>query len=142
MKKLNHLGKKSEVKYTSPDPKVLEHVPNPFSTKANNPNNVSGVVRISAPEFTSLCPITGQPDFATIDIEYVPNKRLVESKSLKLYLTQFRQNGEFHEACVNRIANDLVDLLKPKFLRVEGLFTPRGGIAIHPEAVYGSLPDC
>ena len=141
MKKLSHLGKKSKVAYDTPDATTLEWVPNPFNGKKNNPNNVQGLVRISAPEFTSLCPITGQPDFATIEIEYMPKKRLVESKSLKLYLTQFRQNGEFHEACVNRIANDLVNLLEPQYLRVEGLFTPRGGIAIHPVAVFGELSD-
>lgn len=139
MNKLKHLGKKSEIKYESPDPAVLESVPNPFSS-SENPNKVDGIVRISAPEFTSLCPITGQPDFATIKIEYIPGETLVESKSLKLYLTQFRQSGEFHEACVNRIANDLVNLLSPQYLKVEGLFTPRGGIAIHPEAVYGKMP--
>lgn len=141
MKKLSHLGQKSKIQYDKPDPNTLEWVPNPFGTKKENPNSVGGIVRLSAPEFTSLCPITGQPDFATIEIEYIPNKRLVESKSLKLYLTQFRQSGEFHEACVNRIANDLVTILKPKYLRVEGLFTARGGISIHPVAVYGDINE-
>lgn len=136
MQDLKHLGQKSEIRYDNPDASTLEAVPNPFAIAAANPNKVSGLVRISASEFTSLCPITGQPDFAVIDIEYIPRERLVESKSLKIYLGQFRQQGEFHEACVNRIANDLVTLLEPEYLKVVGRFTSRGGIAIHPEAEY------
>lgn len=132
---LKHLGKKSEVRHDNPEAATLESVPNPFSPETN-PNRVSGKISITAAEFTSLCPITGQPDFATIEIEYIPRERLVESKSLKLYLGQFRQHGEYHEACVNRIANDLVDLLEPEYLQVVGKFTPRGGIAIHPKATY------
>jgi len=97
---------------------------------------VQGAIHIEAPEFTSLCPITGQPDFATIVIDYIPIERCVESKSLKLYLGRFRQEGEFHEACVNRIANDLVDLLDPLYMKVEGRFTPRGGIPLWPTAEY------
>jgi len=135
MPELKHLGQKSEVRHDNPDAKTLEHVPNPFHPDSN-PNKVTGMVSITAAEFTSLCPITGQPDFATIEIEYIPRERLVESKSLKLYLGQFRQQGEFHEACVNRIANDLVTLLEPEYLQVIGKFTPRGGIAIHPKATY------
>ena len=83
-------------------------------------------------EFTSLCPKTGQPDHARMEIVYVPNKLMIESKSLKLYLFSFRNTGEFHEDVCNRIANDLFDLLKPDYLRVYGDFAPRGGLAIKP----------
>ncbi|MBX9669910.1 MAG: preQ(1) synthase [Candidatus Obscuribacterales bacterium] len=135
MQDLKHLGNKSEVRYTEPDATTLEWVPNPFGG-SENPNQVKGTITICASEFTSLCPITGQPDFGIIEIEYVPHERLVESKSLKLYLGQFRQQGEFHEACINRIANDLVSLLQPELLVVTGKFTARGGITIHPRAEY------
>ena len=87
-------------------------------------------VQFNCPEFTSLCPITGQPDFAEIKIMYIPAKRMVESKSLKLYLFSFRNNGDFHEDCVNIIMKDLVKLMDPKYIEVIGLFTPRGGISI------------
>ncbi len=133
---LKHLGQKSNIKYDRPEASTLEWVPNPFASSEENPNAVQGVVQISAPEFTSLCPITGQPDFATIEIEYEPRERCVESKSLKLYLGEFRQHGEFHESCVNRIANDLVNLLEPEWLVVTGKFTSRGGISLHPRAEY------
>ncbi len=89
-------------------------------------------VKFDCPEFTSLCPMTGQPDFATIYICYVPDKKLIESKSLKLYLFSFRNHGDFHEDCVNIIMNDLIKLLDPKYIEVFGRFTPRGGISIHP----------
>lgn len=133
---LKQLGQKTEYIYDQPSIEVLEHVPNPFSIKEQNPSQVSGTVHIEATEFTSLCPITGQPDFATIVIDYIPRERLVESKSLKLYLGRFRQYGEFHESCVNRIANDLIKLLEPSYIKVEGRFTPRGGISIWPVAEY------
>lgn len=94
-------------------------------------------VQFNCPEFTSLCPITGQPDFAEIKIMYIPSERMVESKSLKLYLFSFRNNGDFHEDCVNIIMKDLVKLMKPKYIEVIGLFTPRGGISIYPYANYG-----
>jgi len=94
-------------------------------------------VQFNCPEFTSLCPITGQPDFAEIKIIYIPAKRMVESKSLKLYLFSFRNNGDFHEDCVNIIMKDLVKLMEPKYIEVVGLFTPRGGISIYPYANYG-----
>jgi 7-cyano-7-deazaguanine reductase len=94
-------------------------------------------VRFNCPEFTSLCPITGQPDFATIFISYIPGEKLVESKSLKLYLFSFRNHGAFHEDCVNIIKNDLIKLLEPKYLEVLGKFFPRGGISIDPYANYG-----
>ena len=94
-------------------------------------------VQFNCPEFTSLCPITGQPDFAEIKIMYIPAMRMVESKSLKLYLFSFRNNGDFHEDCVNIIMKDLVKLMEPKYIEVIGLFTPRGGISIYPYANYG-----
>ena len=94
-------------------------------------------VRFNCPEFTSLCPITGQPDFAEIRIAYIPAKRMVESKSLKHYLFSFRNHGDFHEDCVNIIMKDLIQLMHPKFIEVTGIFTPRGGISIWPYANYG-----
>jgi 7-cyano-7-deazaguanine reductase len=94
-------------------------------------------VRFNCPEFTTLCPITGQPDFAEIRICYVPDVKMVESKSLKLYLFSFRNNGDFHEDCVNTIMKDLVKLMDPKYIEVTGFFTPRGGISIYPYANYG-----
>ncbi|MDY6182791.1 MAG: preQ(1) synthase, partial [Candidatus Cryptobacteroides sp.] len=94
-------------------------------------------VRFNCPEFTSLCPITGQPDFAEIRISYIPDRRMVESKSLKLYLFSFRNHGDFHEDCVNKIMKDLIRLMDPKYIEVTGLFTPRGGISIFPYCNYG-----
>ena len=94
-------------------------------------------VQFNCPEFTSLCPITGQPDFAEIKIMYIPDRRMVESKSLKLYLFSFRNHGDFHEDCVNTILDDLVKLMDPRYIVVLGLFVPRGGISIHPYANYG-----
>lgn len=113
---------------------LLEKFPNPFTI--TNPHKATGRININAPEFTSLCPLTLQPDFATIVIDYQPDQWCVESKSLKLYLGSFRNQGEFHESCVNRIMNDLVDLLNPVDIRISGLFTPRGGIAFHPTATW------
>ena len=94
-------------------------------------------VQFNCPEFTSLCPITGQPDFDEIRILYIPDKRMVESKSLKLYLFSFRNHGDFHEDCVNIITDDLIKLMDPRYIEVLGLFVPRGGISIHPYANYG-----
>ncbi|MEK5231703.1 preQ(1) synthase [Lysinibacillus sp. FSL K6-0232] len=94
-------------------------------------------VKFNCPEFTSLCPITQQPDFATMYISYIPDKKLVESKSLKLYLFSFRNHGDFHEDCVNIIMNDLIQLLDPRYIEVWGKFTPRGGISIDPWCNYG-----
>ena len=111
-------------------PEVLESFPN------KHPQN-DYWVKFNCPEFTSLCPMTGQPDFATIYISYVPDERLVESKSLKLYLFSFRNHGDFHEDCINIIMKDLVRLMQPKYIEVIGLFTPRGGISIYPYANYG-----
>ena len=94
-------------------------------------------VKFNCPEFTSLCPITGQPDFATIYISYVPDVKMVESKSLKIYLYSFRNHGDFHEDCVNIIMKDLIALMDPKYIEVWGKFTPRGGISIDPYCNYG-----
>lgn len=94
-------------------------------------------VRFNCPEFTAVCPITGQPDFAEIRIGYIPGQRMVESKSLKLYLFSFRNHGAFHEDCVNIIMKDLIALMDPKYIEVTGFFLPRGGISIHPYANWG-----
>lgn len=95
------------------------------------------IVTLDCPEFTSLCPVTGQPDFGHILIKYIPRVRMVESKSLKLYLFSFRNRGDFHEDCVNIIMKDLIKLMDPRYIEVIGLFNPRGGIAIKPFANYG-----
>lgn len=126
---LSLLGKKTEYK-DNYAPEVLEYFEN------KHPDN-DYWVRFNCPEFTSLCPITGQPDFATILIDYIPALRMVESKSLKLYLFSFRNHGDFHEDCVNIIMKDLIKLMDPKYIEVTGLFTPRGGISIHPYCNYG-----
>jgi len=110
-------------------PEVLESFVN------MHPDN-EYLVTFHCPEFTTLCPKTGQPDFATIVISYIPRERMVESKSLKLYLGSFRNHGDFHEDCVNIIMKDLVRLMNPKYLEVTGIFTPRGGISIYPFAQY------
>ncbi len=112
------------------NPKVLETFEN------LHPDN-EYVVTFNCPEFTALCPITGQPDFGRIVIRYIPRQRMVESKSLKLYLFSFRNQGDFHEDCVNIIMKDLVKLMDPRYLEVTGYFNPRGGIAIVPFANYG-----
>ena len=112
------------------NPELLEKFPN------KHPDN-DYMVTLNCPEFTSLCPKTGQPDFAEIKINYIPDQFIVESKSLKLYLFSFRNHGDFHEDCANIIMKDLVKLLEPKYLEVEGIFTPRGVISIYPFANYG-----
>ena len=99
------------------------------------------VIQFQIPEFTCHCPLTGQPDFAKIVIDYQPDQLCVESKSLKLYLGSFRMHGEFHESCVNRICNDLVKLLDPAWITVRGEFTPRGGIPFWPTAEYRKKQD-
>ena len=126
---LKNLGKKTEYNFDY-TPEILEkfnnkHVENDYFIKFN------------CPEFTSLCPITGQPDFATIYISYIPDKYCVESKSLKLYLFSFRNHGDFHEDCVNIIMKDLIKLLNPRYIEVWGKFLPRGGLSIDPYANYG-----
>ena len=95
------------------------------------------LVTFDCPEFTSLCPVTGQPDFGHIFINYIPDKLMVESKSLKLYLFSFRNQGDFHEDCVNTIMKDLIRVMQPRYIEVIGRFMPRGGISIYPFANYG-----
>lgn len=111
-------------------PRVLESFPNKHPEQ-------DYFVKFNCPEFTSLCPVTGQPDFATMYISYVPDERLVESKSLKIYLYSFRNHGDFHEDCVNIIMEDLRALLEPKYIEVWGKFTPRGGLSIDPYVNWG-----
>ena len=124
---LGNQNTKYEFDYT---PEVLETFDN------KHPKN-EYLVTLHCPEFTSLCPKTGQPDFGHIIISYIPRVRMVESKSLKLYLFSFRNHGDFHEDCVNIIMKDLIDLMDPKYIEVKGLFNPRGGISIIPFANYG-----
>ena len=127
------LGNQGTVYADNYAPQVLETFPN------KHPEN-EYLVTFNCPEFTTLCPKTGQPDFGKIIINYIPRERMVESKSLKLYLFSFRNHGDFHEDCVNIIMKDLVKLMDPKYLEVVGVFMPRGGIAIYPFANYGD-PD-
>lgn len=129
-KDLTLLGNKN-VKYKD------DYAPEVLETFVNKHQNNDYFVKFNCPEFTSLCPITGQPDFATITIAYVPDVKMVESKSLKLYLFSFRNHGDFHEDCVNIIMKDLIKLMDPKYIEVWGKFTPRGGISIDPYCNYG-----
>ncbi len=124
------LGNQGTVYSDNYNPGVLETFEN------KHPEN-EYVVRFDCPEFTTLCPKTGQPDFGHIRISYIPRERMVESKSLKLYLFSFRNHGDFHEDCINIIMNDLWDLMDPQYIEVEGRFMPRGGISIHPFANRG-----
>ena len=128
-KELNLLGKKTEY--------LQEYTPGVLEAFTNKHLENDYWVHFECPEFTSLCPITHQPDFATIQIDYIPDVKMVESKSLKLYLFGFRNHGAFHEDCVNLIMKDLIRLMNPKYIEVVGLFTPRGGISIHPYCNYG-----
>ena len=129
---------KDNLKALGRETEYLNHyAPEVLETFENKHPNNDYWVQFNCPEFTSLCPITGQPDFAEIKIMYIPAMRMVESKSLKLYLFSFRNNGDFHEDCVNIIMKDLVKLMQPKYIEVIGLFTPRGGISIYPYANYG-----
>ncbi len=126
---LQQLGHKTLYKSTYA-PEVLE-------TFTNKHQKNDYWVRFNCPEFTSLCPITSQPDFAEIRISYIPDVKMVESKSLKLYLFSFRSEGAFHEDCVNIIMKDLIKLMEPRYIEVTGFFLPRGGISIHPYANWG-----
>ena len=126
---LRALGKETPVKY--------DYAPALLETFRNQHPENDYWVRFNCPEFTTLCPITGQPDFAEIVIKYIPDELMVESKSLKLYLFSFRSHGDFHEDCVNTVMKDLIKLMNPKYIEVEGRFTPRGGISIWPYANYG-----
>lgn len=128
--KLTLLGNK-DVEYKS------DYCPEVLETFVNKHRENDYFVKFNCPEFTSLCPITGQPDFATIYISYIPDELMVESKSLKLYLFSFRNHGDFHEDCVNIIMKDLIKLMNPKYIEVWGKFLPRGGISIDPYCNYG-----
>jgi 7-cyano-7-deazaguanine reductase len=116
---------------------LFEYAPEILEVFDNKHPNRDYFVKFNCPEFTSLCPITGQPDFATIYISYIPGQKMVESKSLKLYLFSFRNHGDFHEDCMNIIMNDLIQLMDPRYIEVWGKFTPRGGISIDPYCNYG-----
>ena len=127
---LHHLGSQGTRYSSDYDPEVLE-------TFQNKHPDHDYFVKFNCPEFTTLCPITGQPDFGNITISYVPDQRMVESKSLKLYLYSFRMHGDFHEDCVNIIMEDLKKCMDPKYIEVWGRFNPRGGISIDPYCNYG-----
>ena len=131
-KKLTQLGRQVS-QPASPDKAVLEAVPNPHADS-------DYLIRFTAPEFTTLCPITGQPDFAHIVIDYAPGKAIVESKSLKLFLTSFRNADGFHEDCTLKIGKRIQAAIKPKFIRVAGYWYPRGGIPIDIFWQSGKVP--
>ena len=130
---LPQLGRQTEAP-ASPETAQLERVPNPHL-------DTLYVARFTAPEFTSLCPVTGQPDFAHLVIDYAPGEWLVESKSLKLYLTSFRNHGAFHEDCTVAIGKRLAALLEPRWLRIGGYWYPRGGIPIDVFWQTGTVPE-
>ena len=129
---LHQLGEQTKLP-ASPDQAVLERVPNPHV-------NVDYLIRFTAPEFTSLCPVTGQPDFAHLVIDYVPRQWIVESKSLKLFLHSFRNHGDFHEACTVGIAKRIIEAIEPVWLRIGGYWYPRGGMPIDVFFQHGNLP--
>ena len=124
------LGSQGTVYPTDYAPSMLETFEN------KHPEN-EYLVTFNCPEFTTLCPKTGQPDFGHIFISYIPRRKMVESKSLKLYLFSFRNHGDFHEDCVNIIMKDLWRLMEPRYIEVKGIFMPRGGISIYPFANFG-----
>ena len=131
--RLTQLGATSGVP-ASPDEAVLETVPNPHQ-------DADYLIRFTCPEFTSLCPVTGQPDFAHLVIDYAPDETIVESKSLKLFLASFRNHGAFHEDCTLTIAKRIVEAAAPKWLRIGGYWYPRGGIPIDVFWQTGTLPE-
>ncbi|MBP8645716.1 MAG: NADPH-dependent 7-cyano-7-deazaguanine reductase QueF [Syntrophobacteraceae bacterium] len=131
---LTQLGHKAPLPVT-PEEAHIETIPNPR-------REIDYVVRLTSPEFTTLCPITGQPDFAVIIVDYVPRERLVESKSFKLFLGSFRNYGAFNEECTVAIHTRLKEAMDPKYLRVVGLWNPRGGIPIDVAVETGELPPC
>lgn len=130
-KNLKSLGSEKTDYAQTYSPEVLEAFPN------KNPGSVAWTTFVCT-EFTSLCPKTGQPDFARVFVNYIADKKMVESKSMKLYLFSFRNHGDFHEDCIQTICDDLVKLLNPKYIEVIGEFTPRGGIAIYPYASWSN----
>ena len=130
---LTNLGQSSKSP-TTPDAARLETVPNPHT-------DADYLIRFTCPEFTALCPVTNQPDFAHIVIDYAPGKALIESKSLKLFLTSFRNHGAFHEDCTIYIGKRILEIANPKWLRIGGFWYPRGGIPIDIFWQTGTLPD-
>lgn len=132
MSEMKHLGQQSQ-QPQHPDEAEMDTFPNPAPGR-------DFVITLDCPEFTTLCPITGQPDFAHIMIQYTPEELCIESKALKLYLGSFRNIGSFHEAVTNRILDDLVQALKPKWMEVVGNFNVRGGIGIRVNAQHGKRP--
>ncbi len=133
MPKLKSLGQKTKYIFDKPDPEILESFSNQHADQLY-------LINLFCNEFTSICPVTGQPDWGKFTIRYVPKKLCVESKSLKLYLLSFRNHGEFHEDVTNRIAKDLFKLLEPLYLEIYGEFNSRGGIAICPFVqIWGKL---
>jgi 7-cyano-7-deazaguanine reductase len=131
--RLTQLGKPSAIP-SMPEAAVLERVPDPHP-------DALYLARFTAPEFTSLCPVTGQPDFATVVIDYAPDRWLIESKSLKLFLQSFRNHGAFHEDCTVYVAKRIVDVAEPKWLRIAGFWAPRGGIPIDVFWQTGPAPE-
>lgn len=115
----------------------VNYAPEMLETFVNKHPGRDYWVKFNCPEFTSLCPMTGQPDFGCVYISYIPDQKMVESKSLKLYLFSFRNHGDFHEDCCNIIMEDLIRLMEPKYIEVWCKFTPRGGISIDPYCNYG-----
>ncbi|WP_163971904.1 preQ(1) synthase [Oceanobacillus halotolerans] len=116
---------------------AFDYTPEVLETFDNKHPNRDYFVKFNCPEFTTLCPKTHQPDFGTVYISYIPDEKMVESKSLKLYLFSFRNHGDFHEDSMNIIMNDLIELMDPRYIEVWGKFTPRGGISIDPYCNYG-----
>ena len=133
MNKELKLGKKTNYQFDAPNKSILQEIDNP------HPDS-NYCVRLTCPEFTSICPVTSQPDFANIVIDYVPQKYLIESKSFKLYLFSYRNHGSFHEDCTIQIAKDIIKVAKPKWLRIGGYWYPRGGIPIDVFYEHGKLP--
>jgi 7-cyano-7-deazaguanine reductase len=131
--KLTRLGAQSPLP-ASPDVAVLETVPNPHQ-------EIDYLIRFACPEFTTLCPVTGQPDFAHLVIDYAPDETIVESKSLKLFLASFRDHGGFHEDCTLTVAKRIVEAAEPKWLRIGGYWYPRGGIPIDVFWQTGTIPE-
>jgi 7-cyano-7-deazaguanine reductase len=128
------LGKETKYKLDKPIKTLLFAVDNPHL-------DCDYSIKLSCPEFTSICPITGQPDFAHLIIDYIPNKKIIESKSLKLYLFSYRNHGAFHENCTVQIAKDIISTISPKWFRISGFWYPRGGIPIDVFYQFGKIPN-
>lgn len=128
------LGQEVNYNFEAADKNILDKIDNPHY-------QTNYAIRLTCPEFTSICPVTSQPDFANIIVDYVADKYLVESKSFKLYLFSYRNHGAFHEDCTVKIAKDIIETIQPKFLRIYGYWYPRGGIPIDVFYNYGQLPN-